>query len=313
MKKNFKVFMSVTFAYFFVFNSPYVIASEISIDNKVVPQTIVVRSEKISDNVDSFDKKIIVQKNLTDNSVHNNNIPQTIVARSEKISVNEELNVKKIIDVPYINQDNIASGCEAISATMLLKFYGYQLSETNFTDNFLIRKNWSRVNGKNYGPDPNSAYPGDPYLARGLNCGFGCYAPSLAKSINLVLDEKIHKANVLSNVELDDIVKNYICNDIPVLIWATMDMNPSKPSMSWTINYVDENSSYKIGDTFTWIAGEHCLVLVGYDNDNYYFNDPYKNHGIISYNKELVKSRYNELGNQAVVIENVQKNTQILS
>jgi uncharacterized protein YvpB len=50
------------------------------------------------------------------------------------------------------------------------------------------------------------------------------------------------------------------------------------------------------------MKGEHCLVLVGYDDNNYYFNDPYKNHGVIPYEKKLVNQRFLELGKQSVVI-----------
>lgn len=212
-------------------------------------------------------------------------------------------NATKLINVPYINQADIIYGCEAVSATMVLKYYGYNISEKDFTDNYLIRRNWYiGSKGRVYGPDPNAAYPGNPYIGGGINCGYGCYAPSTAKSINKVLDPSKHETKFTKEKELTDLVTTYIDNDIPVLIWATMGMSPSKPGNSWIIDYVDENSPYKIGDVFTWISGEHCLVLVGYDNDNYYFNDPYKNHGIICYGKDLVNQRFTELGKQSVVI-----------
>ena len=69
-----------------------------------------------------------------------------------------------------------------------------------------------------------------------------------------------------------------------------------------------QNSKLKIGDTYTWISGEHCLVLVGYDKDKYYFNDPYKNHGLIGYQKSLVEKRFEELGKQSLVILEKQNN-----
>lgn len=209
----------------------------------------------------------------------------------------------KIIKVPYINQGKIVSGCEAVSATMLLQYRGYNIAAKDFTNNFLIKKNWKVTrDGKIHAADPNSAYPGNPYIPRGYNCGFGCYAPALAKSLNSFLNGKNHKAVLTSGNSLASLVDNYIKKDIPVLIWATMDMKPSRPGNKWIINYTDENSKYKIGDMFTWIAGEHCLVLVGYDENNYYFNDPYNNHGLIAYDKATVETRFNELGCQSLVI-----------
>lgn len=209
----------------------------------------------------------------------------------------------KLINVPYINQNDIVYGCEAVSATMLLNYFGYKVSEKEFTDKYLLRKNWYiGKDGKAYGPDPNAAYPGDPYKSGGVNCGFGSFAPSTAKSIKRVLDNQKHKVLFSTDLNLDEITKKYIDKDIPVLIWATMDMLPTTPGYSWIINYIDENSKLKKGDKFTWKNHEHCLVLVGYDDKSYYFNDPYKNHGLISYKKELVKKRFSELGNQSVVI-----------
>ncbi len=224
----------------------------------------------------------------------------------EKYTSLSESNFKipsKIINVPYINQNEIVYGCEAVSATMLLQYYKYSISEKDFTDNYLIQKDWYQdSDGKIYGPDPNAAYPGNPYIAGGNNCGFGSYACSTAKSIDKILDFSKHKTKVTTGMSLDDLISNYIDKDVPALIWATMDMKQSNSGFSWIVNYVDENSPYKIGDVFTWIRGEHCLVLVGYDDDNYYFNDPYKNHGLVYYEKSLVNQRFLELGKQSVVI-----------
>lgn len=95
---------------------------------------------------------------------------------------------------------------------------------------------------------------------------------------------------------LEELTQTYISKDIPVIVWATMDMNPSRPGFSRVIDYADESSPYKAGDTYTWPVGEHCLVLVGYDKENYYFNAPYKNYGIKPH------QRFEELGSQALVL-----------
>ena len=229
-------------------------------------------------------------------------------ANSSKISENIGDDIiysskKIIIDVPYLNQEDIVYGCEAVSSTMVLKYLGYEISERDFTDKYLIKKDWHiEKNGKMYGPDPNAAFPGNPYVSSGINCGFGCYAPSTAKSIEKVLDKSKHEVKITTGSNLSELQENYIDNGIPVLIWATMDMKPSRKTRTWIIDYTDENSKLKNGDKFTWIAGEHCLVLVGYDDKGYYFNDPYKNHGLIRYDKSLVEKRFEELGKQSLVV-----------
>ncbi|MBQ2556640.1 MAG: C39 family peptidase [Thermoguttaceae bacterium] len=211
----------------------------------------------------------------------------------------------KLIDVPYMNQLDVVYGCEAVSAAMVLRFYGVDITWKEFTDNFLITKPWREdENGQRFGPDPFAAYPGDPYKDDGPNCGYGCYAPCIAKSMNMVLPED-KRAVVTTGLKLCDLLPNYIDKGDPVLIWATMNMAPSRLTRSWTIDYVDENSPYRLGDTFTWLGNEHCLVLVGYDSNRYFFNDPYENHGLIAYERELIEERFREFGLMSVVVRKV--------
>lgn len=214
----------------------------------------------------------------------------------------------KLVDVPYLNQLDVVYGCEAVSATMTLQFYGCDITWKEFTDSYLIKKPW-RVdeNGKRFGPDPFAAYPGDPYKDDGPNCGYGCYAPCLAKSMNKVLPQDKYVATVTSGLKLIDLARNYIDKNEPVIVWATMDMYPSRLTSSWEIDYVDENSPYRLGDNFTWNGNEHCLVLVGYDENRYFFNDPYKNHGLIGYDRALVEARFREQGSQSVVVRKVER------
>ena len=212
----------------------------------------------------------------------------------------------KLIDVPYLNQLDVVYGCEAVSATMVLQFYGCDVTWKEFTDDYLIKKPW-RVdeNGVRFGPDPFAAYPGDPYKDEGPNCGYGCYAPCLAKSMNKVLPGDKYVAVDTSSLKLVDLVANYVDKGQPALIWATMDMAPARLTTKWKIDYVDENSRFRIGDDFTWNGNEHCLVLVGYDADRYFFNDPYKNHGLICYDRKTVEQRFLEQGSQSVVVRKV--------
>ena len=42
------------------------------------------------------------------------------------------------------------------------------------------------------------------------------------------------------------------------------------------------------------------MLLVGYDESNYYFIDPWEHHGTIGYPKELVKARHSAQYEMAV-------------
>ena len=55
------------------------------------------------------------------------------------------------------------------------------------------------------------------------------------------------------------------------------------------------------GTKYVWTANEHCLLLVGYDELYYYFNDPY-NGACVKYKKHLCEKPFIELGCQSLVI-----------
>lgn len=206
---------------------------------------------------------------------------------------------KYISNVPLVNQNNLPTGCETCSATMMLKFYGYSISETKFADNYLVQKNLTASNGILYGPDPNSAFIGSPYYSS----GFGVYAPAMAKFMNNYFADNgsKHKAKLLEGKSLDMLCAQYVSNGQPVMVWATINMLGSYKTSSWVVNYADENAKYPKGSTYTWIANEHCLVLTGYDSDYYYFNDPWTN-SKTKYSRSLVNTRYAELGKQAIAV-----------
>ncbi len=84
--------------------------------------------------------------------------------------------------------------------------------------------------------------------------------------INVFLQKGLstYSATQLSNVSLQQLCAEYIDNNIPVILWATMNMATPYNGNRWTYN----------GKTIQWIAPEHCLLLVGYDDEHYIFNDP---------------------------------------
>ena len=204
---------------------------------------------------------------------------------------------KKISNVPLIGQSKLPTGCETCSATMLLKHYGYNISETTFADKYLVKKPFGYSNGSYTGPDPNCAFVGTPYSSN----SYGAYAPIMVKCMNKYLSDKSYKAVEISGKSLEYLSGKYVAQGQPIMIWATINMLPSFKTTSWRVNYTDENAKYKLGSYYTWIAREHCLVMTGYDNYYYYFNDPWTN-ARTRYSKSVVNSRYDELGKQAVVM-----------
>lgn len=216
----------------------------------------------------------------------------------EHLSENTEGSIKDIgdedkaeymINVPYICQNpDFPTGCESVSAVMVLQYYGLDISVDEFVDNYLeLGDYYWDVEGIMHGPDPQEKYVGNP---RELT-GFGCYAPVIENAVKHVVDDERIKLTTGSGLE--ELCHEYVDRDIPVLVWASMGMKPTSDGYSWLLDS---------GEEFTWIAGEHCLVLVGYDREYYYFNDPIEGKEV-AYEKWLVEQRYEELGKQSLVIK----------
>ncbi|WP_083256352.1 C39 family peptidase [Massilioclostridium coli] len=195
---------------------------------------------------------------------------------------------EKCLSVPYMNQsDEYPTGCEIVSAAMVLQYYQYDIPVNQLIDCYLDKQEIWSSGGKLYGGNPNEVFVGDP---RNSN-SYGCYAPVITNMLNQVLTN--HTAKTLNNISLEKLANDYISKGQPVLVWVTIDM---KSSYEGTKIYQQD------GSTFQWIAPEHCMVFIGYDEESYYFNDPYQNHGVVQYPKELVQQRYQEMQQQAVIV-----------
>ena len=194
----------------------------------------------------------------------------------------------KIIDVPFITQNgDYPTGCESVTTVMALRHAGYNISVNEFIDNYLDKQS--------YPFDPNETFGGSPYSTS----GYGCYAPVIKKALDKFLPDAGYRAINIYKPTLEELCTEYIDHDIPVVLWATMDMKTPYLRKTWTYN----------GKTINWISPEHCLLLVGYDDNHYIFNDPLKWSAPTFYSKEAVEVAYNGLLKQAIAIE---KSTQTL-
>lgn len=204
-----------------------------------------------------------------------------------------------IEDVEVIPQKDLKAGCETYACTMLLKILGFDLNEYYFADNYVeVQWPYWDAEGNMYAADMNSASVGSPYS------GWGVYAPAMARFMNHYLSDQHSKLKATSyeNIPLDELCLKYVCKGTPVMIWATTAMLEPYVKDTWTVNYVDENAKTKIGDSFSWWEHEHCLVLIGYDEENYYFADSFSE-TVSVFEKELCQTRYEQLFSQCIVVQ----------
>lgn len=198
-------------------------------------------------------------------------------------------------DVPYYSQEYILpTGCEIVSAKMLLSYYTHDEPDIQEMISLLNCEYPVELDGHTYAHHPEDAFIGNPETDH----SFGCFAPIITDVLNQLLPDA-WQAEDISGTELREIAETYLPQGKPVLIWATICMWETFPNAGWYLLDKDGNPT----DTwFDWPANEHCMVLVGYDADDYYFNDPYDSHGLISFSREKTETRYAEIGKYAVAV-----------
>lgn len=206
-----------------------------------------------------------------------------------------------ILKAPLICQyPNFPTGCEAISTTMLLNYYDIDISADEFVDDYLtctdnterFSPELKRLIKNSYTVSPYEMFVGSP---RSYN-GIACYSTVIENDLNYLLEDKNIDDYVVRRIQggtVEDLCEKYIANDMPVVIWGTIDMSPVWRVETWVLN--------SKGDTFKWKISEHCLLLVGYDEEYYYFNDPQYSY-VVSYSRDSVETAFSEHENQAVVM-----------
>lgn len=192
-----------------------------------------------------------------------------------------------VLEVPALSQTDWPTGCESVSAVMALNWAGADLTVEDFVYGFLpMDELWMDAAGQLCGPSPADTFIGDP-----AGRGYGCFAPVLARAMSRAAPAG-YRALDLTGSPLSELACAYLRHNIPVVIWATMEMRPVEAGTQWMLPG---------GEVFTWPSGEHCLLLVGETAERYLLNDPRAGE-TVCYDKELVRRRYESLGSQAVAL-----------
>lgn len=197
-----------------------------------------------------------------------------------------------LIDAPYISQlGTYPTGCESVSAVMALQHLGIDITVDEFIDRYLDlgTEPWTAEDGTMHGGDPWETFLGNPREAS----GWGCYAPVIERAIKKAVDPDQFQVSLLFGIPLDVLCETYLQNNIPVILWATIDMEYPTPGDCWLIEGT--------GEELQWMRPEHCLLLVGYDQDYYYFNDPTAGRQY-RYEKSACEAAYQGLHSQAVAV-----------
>ena len=203
---------------------------------------------------------------------------------------------KKIINVPILNQyPELPTGCEITSATAILNYIGFNVDKVYMQENFLEQNSDFHLNSANerVGPDPGNYFVGNP-----KKNGFGCFSSVITDSLNKFFSENGSKNHAINLIDADQYaLEDLLNNGVPIEVWASIDMKPFKYSEK--NQWILENT----GETFNWSSNSHTLVLIGYDEENYYFSDCNNENVVTSYKKKDFLARWEEYGRQAVIVK----------
>jgi len=191
---------------------------------------------------------------------------------------------------PVLQAPEFLSGCEVSSLTAVLNYYGENIDKVTLSVLFLPENNTStEQNGKTYRANPWKVFVGSPES----DC-YGCFAPVIVETANAYLKAvgSAKRAVDLTGAQPSKLYE-YISNNVPVIVWATQNMEKSTVATTW----YDKDTN----KLFEWPGAEHCMVLLAYTDTTVTVCDPEK--GIVNYSRQTFEERYKELYQQAVVIQ----------
>ena len=206
-----------------------------------------------------------------------------------KITIKTENHIK---DVPYLNQKELGypTGCEAVSATMLLQYKGYDVSVEDIVENTANgSKKYEAEDGTWYGANPFEEFVGHP--KKRLNKGsYGVFAEPIVKSMNMYAE---NRAKNISGCTINELF-SYVSDGEPVVVWCVKNAGDLKEGVTW--KYEDGSGS------FQELIGEHCAVFIGYDEKYVYLNDPSAGENV-KQDKEKFIYNWIKLYSQAIIVE----------
>lgn len=186
--------------------------------------------------------------------------PALTAAPEETAPPVQEMPSAAMLDAPIIKQlPELPAGCEITSLTMLLQFSGIAKNKLELAAE--MPKDETPIvlesNGSiKFWGNPNTGFVGD--VTRKQR-GFGIYHTGLFP----LLKAYIATAKDITNEPFEE-YERQVAKGIPVIVWTTIDYSVPAKWVTWDT---------PIGPVQTTFA-EHAVLLVGFDEQNVYINDP---------------------------------------
>lgn len=200
----------------------------------------------------------------------------------------------KITEVPSINQHpELPTGCEATALTIMLQYYGKNVSKTEVANNMTRVSLPYYQNGKKVGPHPSEGFIGNPYSKH----SYGVFVEPMIRVAEKYFPGRVEN---LTGLSLNEVLK-IVAEGRPVMVWVTIGMKNVSYTQSWY---------NKDGKLFKWPNNEHAMIIIGYDSNYIYLSDPYTGKEQ-KYKRDVVQNRFKSLGTQALTISKAEEPIQI--
>lgn len=192
-----------------------------------------------------------------------------------------------ILDIPIINQNpELKYGCEVTSLAMVLQHAGIETDKLKLADE--LPKDEDPIRKTNSGDitswgNPDHGFVGD---MTGKSAGYAVYAGPLEKVMNRHLQNRTVN---LTGKPFDEILSQ-IKKEKLVILWTTGDYKLPDRWESWK----------HANETINTPLDLHAVVLVGFDKEHLYLNDPLTGEKSKKTKKDSFLESWEALGQQAL-------------
>ncbi|MCZ8520256.1 MULTISPECIES: C39 family peptidase [Paenibacillus] len=193
---------------------------------------------------------------------------------------------RAMLDAPLVLQKpELPSGCELTSLTMLLQYYGVKKTKMELLPE-MKRDTTPITYGANgavsYWGNPNTGFVGE---ITGAGKGFGIYHTALFELAHNYIPTAVDLTR-----EPFSAVEQQLLSGVPVVVWTTIDF---KVPQKWS---VWDTPIGPIKTTFM----EHAVLMVGFDENNVYVNDPLSGLSKKAIDKKQFLATWEAMGRQAI-------------
>lgn len=166
-----------------------------------------------------------------------------------------------ISNVPIIGQyPELPRGCEVTSVAMLMNYVGINVDKMELAENIIKEPFVFEIDNKKYNGNPHVGFVGDMYSTS--NRGYGAYNEPIYQLMDSYKDGE---AIDLTGADFSDLYY-YISQNRPVVVIVntTFDVLPENQFETFHTTRGDIDITYR----------EHSVLIVGYDEEYIFFNDP---------------------------------------